>query len=444
MLRNYSYAAAGQFVSVALAIVALAIVTRSMGPANYGSYIILTTIVTLLATFAGAGPQAAALIVSSREPDRRDELHGQILVATTALLVVTAVAAIVLALPLARFVAPTLAPELAALNLLRLPPLVYQSLVTSQLSGAGRVGLAASLAVISAVVAMLGPAGALLAADPLTGAVIGTVLAGYVTAIISWVFATGALGLRPPGDFAAWRSALSIAVPMHIGTIAYSMMLRLDLLVVNAVLGRHDAGIYGLALGVSQRVGMLTTPLYNATAWRVSGPDRSAALRTMLQVIRLETTFGILAALGGILLGPLLVQVVAGNDYSAASVPLAILIVGAAALPVWAAVGLYLVAHLGGAWTTARLQVLVAIASLVGYVALTRIAGTVGAAVVSTGAYLVLLAYGLTLIRRSDPFPWSALIPTPEIARLRALIGRAPRPAQNTAAPDPPPDPPAL
>ena len=204
MLRNYSYAAAGQFVSVALAVVALAIVTRSMGPANYGSYIILTTIVTLLATFAAAGPQAAALIVSSREPDRRGELHGQILVATTALLVVTVVAAVTLAQPLARFAAPTLAPELAAVNLLRLPPLVYASLVTSQLSGAGRVGLAASLAVVSAVVAMLGPVGALIAADPLAGAVVGTVLAGYLTAIISCVFATGALGLRRPGDFAAF------------------------------------------------------------------------------------------------------------------------------------------------------------------------------------------------------------------------------------------------
>jgi len=424
MLRNYSYAATGQLVSVALAIVALAVVTRTLGPANYGVYIILTTIVTLLATFAGAGPQAAALIVSSREPDRRAELHGQILVATTALLVVTAVAAVALAQPLARFVAPTLAPELAAVNLLRLPPLVYASLVTSQLSGAGRVGLAASLAVISAVVAMLAPAGALLAADPLAGAVLGSVLAGFLTALISWVFARAALGLRRPGNFAAWRSALAIAVPMHVGTIAYSMMLRLDLLVVNAVLGRQDAGIYGLALGVSQRVGMLTTPLYNATAWRVSGPDRDAALRTMLQVVRLETSFGILAAVGGILLGPFLVQVVAGDDYRAASVPLAILIVGAAALPVWGAVGLYLVAHLGGAWTTARLQVLVALASLVGYLVMTRVAGTVGAAIVSTGAYLVLLACGLTLIRRGDAFPWRALIPTPEIARLRALVGR--------------------
>jgi O-antigen/teichoic acid export membrane protein len=444
MLRNYSYAATGQLVSVALAVVALAIVTRSLGPANYGSYIILTAIVTLLATFAGAGPQAAALIISSREPDRRGELHGQILVATSALLVVTGSAALALAQPLARFVAPTLAPELAAVNLLRLPPLVYASLVTSQLSGAGRVGLAASLAVISAVVAMLGPVGAIISDDPLAGAVVGTVLAGYLTAVISWVFATGALGLRRPGDFAAWRSALSIAVPMHVGTIAYSMMLRLDLLVVNAILGRHDAGIYGLALGVSQRVGMLTTPLYNATAWRVSGPDRDAALRTMLQVTRLETTFGIVAALGGILLGPVLVQVVAGDDYSAASGPLAILIVGAAALPVWAAVGLYLVAHLGGAWTTARLQVLVALSSLVGYVVMTRIAGTVGAAVVSTGAYLVLLACGLTLIRRSDTFPWRALIPTPEVARLRSVLRRAPRtPLQNGGAPDQPIDPPA-
>jgi O-antigen/teichoic acid export membrane protein len=443
MLRNYSYAAAGQLISVALAIVALAIVTRTLGPANYGTYIILTTIVSLLAIFAGAGPQAAALIISSREPDRRGELHGQIVVATTALLLMTLAAAAIFAQPLSGAVAPTLAPLLGALNLLRLPPLVYASLVTSQLSGAGRIGLVAVLAVVSAVVGMLGPVGALLATDRLAGAVVGTVLAGYLTAIIAWAFAWRTLGMRRPGTFAAWRSALSIAVPMHIGTIAYSMMLRLDLLVVNAVLGRHDAGIYGLALGVSQRIGMLTTPLYNASAWRVSGPDRSAALRTMLQVARLESAFGILAAVGGILLGPLLVRVVAGSDYGAAAVPLAILVVGAAALPVWAAVGLYLVAHVGGAWTTARLQVLVAVGSVVGYVVMTRLAGTVGAAIVSTGSYLVLLACGFVLIRRADAFPWSGLVPTPEIARLRDLLRRFwRRRGSAESANDQPPGPP--
>ncbi len=441
MLRNYSYATAGQLVSVALSVVGLAIVTRTLGPENYGSYIILTTIVSLLAVFAGAGPQAAALIVSSREPDRRGELHGQIIVATIALGIVTVALAAVFAQPLARAVAPDLAPILAVWNVLRLPPLVYTSLVTSQLSGAGRVGLAATLAVVSAVVAMLGPAGALLASDRLAGAVVGTVVAGYLTAIIAWVFAWRALGLRRPGNFAAWRSAISIAVPMHIGTIAYSMMLRLDLLIVNAVLGGTNAGIYGLALSVSQRVGMLTAPLYNATAWRVSGPDRGAALRTMLQVIRLESTFGIVAAIGGILLGPFLIQIVAGSDYRAASIPLAILVVGAAALPVWAAVGLFLVAHLGGAWTTARLQVLVAVGSIVGYLVMTRVAGTVGAAIVSTGAYLVLLGCGLVLIRRADAFPWRALLPTPEIARLRALVRRSSR-RPGVGAEDRPPEPP--
>ena len=87
---------------------------------------------------------------------------------------------------------------------------------------------------------------------------------------------------------------------------------------------------------------------------------------------------------------------------------------------------------------------IVALASLVGYLVMTRIAGTVGAAVVSTGAYVLLLACGLTLIRRGDPFPWRALIPIPEIARVLALVRRAPRQDPEKAATDgQPPSPPA-
>lgn len=169
---------------------------------------------------------------------------------------------------------------------------------------------------------------------------------------------------------------------------------------------------------------MITTPLYNAAAWRVSGPDRAVALRTMFQLLRLELAFGIIAAIGGLVFAPFVIQIVSGSAYAEAAGPLAILIVGAAALPMWGAVGLYVLAHLGGAWTTARLQLLVAAGSAVGYVVLVPVAGMIGAAAVSTLAYLVLLGTGLALIRRVTPFALRDLAPTPEIARVRAMLGR--------------------
>lgn len=412
--------------SVVFAVMALAIVTRRLGPAEYGSYVVLMTTIGLLVVAVSAGPQAAALVISSRQPEARAALHGQILVATVALALMTAVLAPLIAGPLANAFGASIGPGLVVITFIRLPAAVYASLVTSQLSGAGRVGTAAAVAIVSAALGMLAPLGALLSADQLLGAVVGTTVAGFASAAIAGVVAGRVFGLARPGGTEAWRGAIGVAVPMHVGTVAYWVMLRMDVIVVSAVLGPREAGTYGLALGISERVGMLTAPLYNATAWRVSGRDRAEALRTMLQVARLELTIGILVACAAIVAGPLLITVLSGSEFAAASVPMAILVVGAAALPAWAAVGLYLVSHLRGAWTTARLQIAIAVLSVVGYAGLTRVAGAVGAASVSTGAYLLLLASGLVLIRRASPFPWSALLPGPEIARLRrALVSLA-------------------
>lgn len=430
MLRHYGYAATGQLASVALAVVALAIVTRTLGPDHYGTYLVLTTSIALLAVAVSAGPQAAALVIASREPSRRASLHGQIVLATGALAIVTIALTPLIAAPAAHAIAPSLDPTTVVINLVRLPAVVYASLITSQLSGAGRVGTAAALSVASAFLALLAPAGAILASDPLFGAVFGTGVASVLSALVAGVVAVRAFGLARPLGLDAWRGVAAIAVPMHIGTVAYWAMLRLDVIVVSALLGPHQAGTYGLALGISERVGLLTTPLYNATAWRVSGRDRAAAFRTMLQVARLEFAIGIVVALGVIVAGPVLVWIVSGSEYAAAALPMAILVIGAAALPVWAAVGLYLVSHLGGVWITARLQVAVAAGSVVGYAVLTRLAGAVGAASVSTGAYLILLASGLILIRRSTPFRWRDLLPGPEVFRIgryvRAMISREP------------------
>jgi len=210
----------------------------------------------------------------------------------------------------------------------------------------------------------------------------------------------------------------AIAIPLHVGTIAYWIMLRADALAVNALLGPRSAGVYGLALGLSERVGLVTAPLYNATAWRISGPDRRAALLTTLRVARLEIAVGIAASVGALLLGRAVVTTIAGPEYADAALPLALLVFGAATLPIWSAVGLFLVSQLGGAWRTTIVQVAVAVAAVIGYWIVIPAIGIVGAALVSTGAYVSLVLIGVALIKRAEHFALRELLPSlPEIAR---------------------------
>jgi hypothetical protein len=120
---------------------------------------------------------------------------------------------------------------------------------------------------------------------------------------------------------------------------------------------------------------------------------------------------------------------IAGPEFADAALPLALLVFGAATLPIWSAVGLFLVSQLGGAWRTSIVQVVVAAAAVIGYWTVTPAVGIVGAALVSTGAYVSLVLIGVSLIHRAEHFALRELLPSPrEIARglrgVSSAIGR--------------------
>jgi O-antigen/teichoic acid export membrane protein len=411
MLRHYSFAALGQIAQAGLALVGLVAITRILGPGPYGTFVVVGTVVTLLSIGLSAGPTAAVLILSARNEETRADLHGQIVVLVGALSVIVAIATALGSAWLGRVISPSLEPVIVMIALLRLPALVYTALVTAQLSGAGRVGLAAVLNTISAALGLAGLFGAVVAADPLAGAIVGTTIATVASGLMMAFVALSVTGIAIHRSRGQWREVTSIAVPLHLGTMAYWVMLRADAIAVNSLLGAHSAGIYGLALQLSERVGLLTQPVYNATAWRVSGPDRREALRVALQVARLELALGVVAAVAAVVLGRLATTLIGGSSYAEAALPLAVLVLGAATLPVWSVVGLFLVSHLNGAWITTLAQIGVALVAILGYWTLTPVVGLIGPALVSTGAYLALVGTGLWLIHRHEPIAVRDLVP---------------------------------
>lgn len=424
MIRQYSYAAAGQVSQAAIGLVGLALVTRILGPSDYGSYVVLGTLLTLLTVAMSAGPSAAVLILAARDPDQRARLHGQVVLSALVLFIVVVAVTPAMCVPVAALVSPRLAPILAGVSLIRLPLLVYASLVSSQLSGAGSVGLAAALNTVAAALSLLGVFGAVIAHDALAGAIIGTAIAAVLTAAMMAVAATRSMGFGRPRGWEPWRSAAAIAVPMHLGTLAYWVMLRADALAVNALQGTRSAGVYGVALLLSERVGLLTAPVYNATAWRISGSDRTAGLRATLLVVRLELVVGIAATIGALLFGRLAITVVSGEAYADAALPLAVLVLGAATLPIWSALGLFLVSHHRGAWRTTAVQVVVALLAVGGYWTIGSRLGVVGPALVSTGAYLLLVAAGIVMVRGHERLGLGDLIPTVSDVRTGAATVR--------------------
>lgn len=422
MRRDYFVTLGAQLAQAGISLVSLVVLARVLMPVDFGVAVLLTAAVTITSIAIAAGAQAAVLVICARTPELRPQIGGAMLLTSAGVLLFAAPIAAATSGQLAGALSAHATSGIVLVTALRLVPTTYVGLVTAALTGAGRIGTVALLGVAGGLTSALMPLGALVAEDRLFGAAAGGLAGNLATMVVALVLSIRGLGLASPSSRSLWRDLWSIAAPLHIGTVAYWFMLRADAFILNAIVGGAEVGIYALAVTLTERVGLITTPLYNATAWRISGPDPVVALRTSLLIVRVMIAVGIVACGLAIVASPTVVEILAGPEYRAAGGIVPILVVGAALLPVWGAIGLFLVSHEKRIWFTTIVQVAVAAAAIGGYAIAIRIAGMYGAAAVSTLAYASLALIGLTAVRARHAFPWRDLIPSP--ASLRALTIR--------------------
>ena len=423
MRRDYAVTLAGQVSQAVASLIAVVVLARLLPPAQFGVAVLLTMAVTIAGIAVAAGAQAAVLVTSARRPAARPEIAGVNLALTAVVLAVAIPVALVASQPFATALSREANGSMVFVTAIRIVPTVYIGLVTASLTGAGRIGMAALLGLAGAAFSTLMPLGAWIAADRLLGALIGALVGNVATMAIGALLSRRGLGFASPRHATLWRELWSIGAPLHLGTVAYWLLLRTDAFILNAIVGGAEVGIYALALTLTERVSLVTSPLYNATAWRISGPDPAAALRTCLLIVQVMIAVGVAACVGAIVVGPFVVDLLAGPAYAAAAGLMPILVVGAALLPVWSALGLFLVSHQDGVWLTTVVQITVAVAAIAGYLVGIRAAGMIGAAVVSTLAYASLAVIALAAVRSRHAFSLARLIPTP--ASVRTMLAPA-------------------
>jgi O-antigen/teichoic acid export membrane protein len=421
--RDYLVTLGAQLTQAGISLVSIVVLARLLMPVDFGLAVLLTAAVTIGSMAVAAGAQAAVLVTSARSPELRSQVGGAIMLISAGVLVITVPLALASADRLADAVSPRATASIVLITAFRLVPTMYVGLISAALTGAGRVGTVALLAVIGALFTTLVPLGAAISDDRLLGATLGALVGNLAMMVVALGLSLPGLGLSIPGGRILWKDLWSLAAPLHLGTIAYWFMLRADVFILNSIVGGAQVGIYALAVTLTERVSLITTPLYNATAWRISGPDPVVALRTSLVIVRLMIAVGLGVSVLAIVASPTIVEILAGSEYLEAGRIIPILVVGAALLPVWGALGLFLVTHDRRIWFTTVVQIAVAFAAVVGYVVGIGLAGMYGAAIVSTLAYSALAIVGLLAIRARHPFPWTDVLLSP--GNVRALLARS-------------------
>ena len=412
---------AARFVTVAALFVVQVLAARVLGPEALAAAAVGQTIGMIAALVANGGLNIAAIYYLQRARDDRATLVPRLsalLIAACAVSIVIVVAvgpAVVgwavgeddpsLVIGAAGFAAAMIAFEVAGAVLLGL----------GRSASFTRMELTRGIGSLLAVgVLLLGPW------STAPGFVVGLAL-GYALAAALGLLATGRAGvaLMPRFDAQFSRAALGFGLRGQVGNVLQFLGVRLDLLIVPALVDLRAAGIYVVAVRTSDVVGQVATAASSLVFPRVAGQQDSHSTDFTERATRMTlVAVAMPAVLIAVAAEPIL-RLLFGEVYAAGTNALVILLVAMVPLSLTRIVAADLKGR-GRPGLVSWASLLSAVATVCLDLLLVPQLGIVGAAIASLLAYTIGAAAILLMYRSATAARLGALVPT--LADLRDLV----------------------
>jgi O-antigen/teichoic acid export membrane protein len=408
---NTAVQLAGKGLVLAMGVVSLAVLTRYLGPDDYGKYTLALMYMQLFGVLADVGLFTTVVREISKAPERTDELVGN----TLALRLVLSIAVIALAAALSLVLPYDRQVRIAIV--LAGAPLLFGMLTTTYVAIL-QSRLRMSRAVIGDVVGRATSLGLVLLVVGLDlgfywvlGAAAGGALA---TLLVTWRVTRPLARIRPRVDRAVWRSLLKAAVPLGLALAINALYFRADTLIISLYEPYQQVGLYTLAYRVLELALVVGTVFLNSTFPIVSeavARDEPRARRAIQASAEVCVVLGAPLIAAGLALAPQIIELAGGEDFADAATPLRILLAAGALAWVNGVFGYALIARerqVSALWLN--------ISALTFNVGLTFLLvpryGIVAAAIVTVASEVLILIGSYPLMRR-----WYGFFPVP-----RALV----------------------
>jgi O-antigen/teichoic acid export membrane protein len=402
---NTAVQVAGKVVILGIGLVSIAVITRYLGPDDYGRYTLALTYMQLFAVLADVGLFTIVVRDISRDPSRTEELVGNTLTLRLVLsaVVIAAAAAISLLLPYD--------PDVRVAILLAGLPLLFgmlNSTFVTVLQSRLRMGRAVVGDVLGRAAA-LGAVAVVAALDLGFYAVMGTAAVGaLVTAGTTMLLTRPLAAVRFRADPAVWRGLLRTALPLGLALAVNELYFRADTLIISLYEPYEQVGLYTLAYRMLELALVFGTVFLTTTFPLLSqavANDEARARRTIQLSTDLFVILGAPLVAGGLAVAPDVVELAAGEEFGDAATPLRILLAAGALAWVNGVFGYALIAkerQMSALWLN-----LSALAFNVGLnLLLVPRYGIVVAAAVTVASEVLILAGSYVLMRRYfDFFP---------------------------------------
>jgi O-antigen/teichoic acid export membrane protein len=395
--RNTAAQAFGKAAVLAAGAASIAIATRYLGTAGYGSFALALALVQMLGVLADAGLGTVVVREISRDPRDAAELVGTALVLRLLLgvAVVGLAGLLSLALPYA--------PDVRVAVLIAGVPFLL-GLASSTLTTVFQARLEMGRAAIAEVAGRLASVAALaavVAADLGFLAVVASTAVGAAVTLAATVALVRGLAPVRPGRRRR-RELLVAALPLALMLAVNELYFRLDIFILSLFRPFAEVGEYTLAFRVFELLALFPAIVMTSAFPLLSRHVRrrhDLAARVVDASADLFVAVAVPIAAGGLVLAPELVRLLAGDAFGGASTPLRLLLCAAGAAWLSGLLGYVLIAAdrprsllvLSTAALTANLSL---------NLALVPAYGPVAAAAVALGCEGLLLAGGWWLVRR--------------------------------------------
>ncbi|MGI8633623.1 MAG: flippase [Solirubrobacterales bacterium] len=406
----------GKAAVFAIAAASITILTRYLGPEDYGRFSLALVYVQMFGVLADVGLFTIVVRELSRSPERARELVGNALTIRLLLsVVVVAVAGLIgLALPYE--------PDVRLAILIAGVPLLF-GLLTSSLTAKLQADLRMDRAALAETVgraASLGGVVIVAALDLGFFAAIGAAgLGALVTLLVTVAVVRGSLSIGFRADLRLWRWLLTASLPVGLALAINELYVRADTLMISLFRPIGDVGLYALSYRVIEIIGVFGGVLLGSVFAVLArfDPGDQRFRSTVQAAWDVFTCAAVPLGLLGAVLAPGLIELIAGSGFDGAAGPLRLLVFAA---------GLGFVnGVLGYALIAAELQrraLWLNVAGLVVNVglnlALIPAFGIVAAAAVTVGSEGLVLVGGLVVTRRLLGF-----VPSPRVLLPALAVG---------------------
>jgi len=314
-----------RLVLVPFGLISFALITRYLGPREFGAYALVVAVVPLLASVIDFGISTMAV----REIAKRPEDASRIVATTFTIILAFAAAGALLflaaipAVPYGGEVRGALviaAGGLFVMLLATVPGIIFQSAVRLELQAVvDLTGGVANLGLVVVVIALGGGLHAIVAA---------WVAAAALASALAWVLGLRLLRFRPRLDRPLARLLLKRALPIGLAFVASAIHFRVDTVLLSLLQPIRDVGVYGAAFRFLEHSLFVPLLFMNALFPVLAGYVARADPRleaTVQRAFTLLLLFAIPVAVGVVILAGPLISFVVGAGYEEAATPLRIL-----------------------------------------------------------------------------------------------------------------------